>query len=95
MTSNKKCNFKIKFKKKKEKFPRNPSFRFCSAPQIENSEILESFILFQLLVVHETQDPKTKKNLRQKKYNFIMWLINENMKIFEVSEFSIWPYEQN
>ena len=33
--------------------------------------------------------------MRQKKYNFMMWLNKENMEISEVSEFSIWPYEQN
>ena len=31
------------------------------SPKIENSEILERFILLQLLVVYETQDSKTKK----------------------------------
>ena len=25
----------------------------------------------------------------------MMWLNKENMKVSEVSEFSIWPYEQN
>ena len=38
---------------------------------------------------------KPKQELRQKKYNFVMWLNKKNIKIFEVSEFSIWPYEQN
>ena len=36
-----------------------------------------------------------KKNLRQKKYNFMMWFNKENVKISVVSGFSIWPYEQN
>ena len=67
MTSNKKCNFKIKFNNKKQKFPRFPSFRFYSTPKIENSEISESFILLQLLVVYEIQDPKTKKRPETKK----------------------------
>ena len=57
--------------------------------KIENSEISESFILLQLLVVCETQDPKTKKHLKQKKFNFVMWLDNENMKISEISGLSI------
>ena len=34
---------------------------------------------------------KNQKDLRQK----MMWLNKKNMKIFEISEFSIWPYEQN
>ena len=67
MTSNKKCNFKIKFNNEKQKFPRFPSFRFYSTPKIENSEISESFILLRLLVVYEIQDPKTKKRPETKK----------------------------
>ena len=35
----------------KEKFPRFPSFGFCSIPKIKNSEILESSILIQILTV--------------------------------------------
>ena len=41
-------------------------------------------------------NPRSKnqqKDLRQKKYYFMMWLNKENMKISEVSEFSIWTYE--
>ena len=36
--------------RKKESFPRFPSFQFCPIPKIENLEILESFILLQLLI---------------------------------------------
>ena len=61
MPSNKKCYFKIKFNNKKSKFPRFRSFRFYSTPEIENSEISESFILRQPLVVYGTLDSKTKK----------------------------------
>ena len=35
----------------KGKFPRFPSFRFCSIPKIENSEISESSLLIQILTV--------------------------------------------
>ena len=35
----------IWFKKKKRKFPRFPSFQFCSLPKIENSEISEISLL--------------------------------------------------
>ena len=35
-------------KKKKRKLPRFPSFRFCSIPKIENSEISESVPLLQI-----------------------------------------------
>ena len=62
---------------------------------MENSEISESFVLLQILKVYETQDPKTKKRPETKKYNFMMWFNQENMKISEVCKFSIWPYEQN
>ena len=34
--------------KKKIKLPRFPSFRFCSIPKIENSEIWESVLLLQI-----------------------------------------------
>ena len=49
------------FNKKKKQFPRFPSFRFCPIPKIENSEISESFLLLQFLVVYETQNLKTEK----------------------------------
>ena len=39
----------LKFKAD-ENFPRFPSFRFCSTPKIENSEILESVLLLQILI---------------------------------------------
>ena len=35
----------------KGKFPRFPSFRFCSIPKIENSEISENSLLIQILRV--------------------------------------------
>ena len=35
----------------KGKFPRIPSFRFCSILKIENSEISENSILIQILTV--------------------------------------------
>ena len=35
----------------KGKFPRFPSFRFCSTPKIENSEISEISLLNQILTV--------------------------------------------
>ena len=38
-------------KKKKIKFLRFPSFRFCPKPKIKNSEISESFLLLQVLIV--------------------------------------------
>ena len=36
----------------KRKFPRFPSFRFCPIPKIENSEIYESFVLFNYLKLY-------------------------------------------
>ena len=41
-------------KKKKRKLPRFPSFRFCSIPKIENSEISERVLLLQILTVFVT-----------------------------------------
>ena len=35
----------------KGKFPRFRSFRFCSIPKIENSQISESSLLIQILTV--------------------------------------------
>ena len=35
-------------KKKERELPRFPSFRFCSIPKIENSEISESVLLLQI-----------------------------------------------
>ena len=35
----------------KGKFSRFPSFRFCSIPKIENSEISENSLLIQILTV--------------------------------------------
>ena len=49
-------NLKVKkwIKKKEIKFPRFPSFRFCSIPKIENLEISESVALLQILKVVAT-----------------------------------------
>ena len=51
------------FIKKKYQFPRFPSFRFYPIPKIENSEISQSFLLFEFLVVHETQNLKTDRKM--------------------------------
>ena len=40
-----------RFLEEKIKFPRFPSFRFCRAPKIKNSEISESVLLPQILTV--------------------------------------------
>ena len=65
--------------KKKKKFPKFPSFRFCPIPKIENSEISESFILLKSLIVYETQNRKNdlkektltlRYSLRRKNNNF-------------------------
>ena len=42
--------------KNKWNFPRFLSFRFSPIPKIENSEISESFLLLQYLVLYEIQD---------------------------------------
>ena len=61
----KNVNFIMWFEKKKCKFPRFPSFRLCLIPKIENSEILESFLLLKFLVVYETQNLKTDWKMTQ------------------------------
>ena len=38
----------------KRKFPRFPSFRFYPTPKIENSEILESVVSLQILIVADS-----------------------------------------
>ena len=48
-------------KKKKRKLPRFPSFRFSSILKIENSEILESVLLLQILTVVVIYDSETTK----------------------------------
>ena len=48
-------------KKNKRKFPRFPSFRFCSIPKIENSEISESVLLLQIMTVIVIKIQKRQK----------------------------------
>ena len=48
-------------KKKKRKLLRFPSFRFSSILKIENSEILESVLLLQILTVVVIYDSETTK----------------------------------
>ena len=55
------------FNLKKLKFLRFPSFQFWPTHKIENSETCESFLLLHSLVVYGTQDPKTKKMVKDKK----------------------------
>ena len=84
------------FEKKKCQFPRFPSFRFCPIPKIENSEILESFLLLKFLVVYETQNLKTDWKMTQNKKRYfydVIW--EEKMPIPKISEFSILPYTWN
>ena len=38
----------------------NTEFSVLAKPKIENSEISESFLLLQFLVIYEIQDPKTR-----------------------------------
>ena len=60
MTPKKKTlTFSCGLRREKCQFPRFPSFRFCPIPKIENSEILESFLLLKFLLEYETQNLKT------------------------------------
>ena len=69
----------ICLKKKKRRFPRFPSFRFCPIQRIENSETSESSLLFQVLTVMVSQELETtKRELRQK------------LKGFSSKDFMIW-----
>ena len=51
MNWHKNLKVKICFQKKNIKFPRFLSFQFCSTPKIDNSEISESLLLLQILIV--------------------------------------------
>ena len=51
MNWHKNLKVKICFQKKKIKFPRFLSFQFFSTPKIDNSEISESLLLLQILIV--------------------------------------------
>ena len=46
------------FNKKKIPISEVSEFSFCAIPKIENSEILECFILIKFLVVYKTQNQK-------------------------------------
>ena len=97
MTPKKKTlTFSCGLRREKCQFPRFPSFRFCPIPKIENSEILENFLLLKFFVVYETQNLKTDWKMTQNKKRYfydVIW--EEKMPISEVSEFSILPYTWN
>ena len=44
-------NLIYSFSRKSQKFLRFPNFLFCPIPKIENSKILESGVLLQILIV--------------------------------------------
>ena len=95
-TQNKNVTFMMCFEKKKCQFPRFLSFEICSISKIENSKILESFLLLKFLVVYETQNLKTDwKMTKNKKRYFYDVIWEEKMPISGVSEFSILPYTWN
>ena len=48
------------FEQKKE-ISQVPSFQFCPTPKIENSKILESILLLQILRVNVIYDSETTK----------------------------------
>lgn len=81
----------ICFKKKKRRFPRFPSFRFCPIYRIENSETSESSLLLQVLTVMVSQELETtKRELRQKlkgfsSKDFMIWFQKQKKKFSEVS----------
>ena len=84
------------FEKKTCQLVRFPIFRFCPIPKIENSEILESFILLKFFVVYETQNLKTDWKMTQNKKRYfydVIW--EEKMPNSKVSEFTILPYTWN
>ena len=51
----------MRFNEKEKKISEVSEFSILLYTQNRNSEISESFILLQFLVVYETQDPKSKK----------------------------------
>ena len=74
---------------KKWKFPR---FRFCPIPNIENSEISETCLFFQILTVVVTQDLKATKIWTERKTKRFRFELKEKIKI---SEFPILTYTQD
>ena len=81
--------------RKKYIYPRFPCFRFCPIPKIENSEISEICLFLQILTVVINQDLKTAKIWPEQKTERFRYDLQENIKISEVSEFSILLYTQN
>ena len=76
-------------RRKKITFPGFPSFPFCPISKIENSEVLGSFLLRQILTVVVTQELKLTKINWDKSYKFMIWFWKKKKKIPEVSKFSI------
>ena len=81
--------------RKKYIYPRFPCFRFCPIPKIENSEISEICLFLQILTVVINQDLKTANIWPEQKTERFRYDLQENIKICEVSEFSILLYTQN
>ena len=81
--------------RKKYIYPRFPCFRFCPIPKIENSEISEICLFLQILTVVINQDLKTANIWPEQKTERFRYDLQENIKISEVSEFSILLYTQN
>ena len=76
---------------------KNENFRgseFSILPHTQNRKLgnLGKFAFTSMLVVFETQYPKSKNMAYEKEnYNFTTWFNKKKMKIAEISEFSILP----
>ena len=79
--------FSCRLRREKCQFPRFPSFRFCPIPKIENSEILERFLLLKFLVV--CWNSKSKKWPNRK--NFLVWQEKKvHVRGFRVFDFTLY-----
>ena len=78
--------------KNKWNFPRFLSFRFSPIPKIENSEISESFLLLQYLVIWNPRSRnKKKKTFEKVNYNFKIWFNKKKWKYTRFTSFRICP----
>ena len=71
----------------KGKFPRFPSSRFCSIPEIENSEISENSLLIQILTGQNLKGCVMVEKEKTKTYEFLILAYNQNRKLGNLGKF--------
>ena len=90
----KKLTFSCSLRREKCQFPRFPSFQFCPIPKIENSEIWEICLFFQILTVVLDQDLKATKIWTEQKIERFWYDLkgkNKNFRDFRVFDFALYP----